>query len=83
MTTWNLTKNGDPDRGPPIPIYYIRVIPKNITWLWKRCRHATNLNPESELYILRLDMMIAFTRYGRDYKKIADYLRGGRDWGPL
>jgi hypothetical protein len=62
-----------------IPIYTIAICPENIPWLWSRVRNLRVFDPDSEEWLLRVDMLIAFKRYGRDYVRIAEYLEPGRE----
>ena len=64
-------------------IYYIEVRPENVPILWSYCRDSDCFAPDSELWLLRLDLLIAFRRYGaRNRRAIATYLLPGReDWG--
>jgi len=70
--------------GGMIPIYTIAINQENISLLWSRVKHPRIFNPDSEEWLLRLDLLIAFRRYGRDYKRIAEYLLPGREsWDVL
>ena len=64
-------------------IYHIEVTPENIPILWAHCRDTNYFQPDSELWLLRLDLLIAFQRYGyRNRNMVATYLLPGReDWG--
>ncbi len=72
------------DRAPYIPLHYISIESHNIYWLWRRVCTQPVFDPDSEEWLLRIDLLIAFKRFGRNGRRIADYVRGGREhWGPL
>jgi len=64
-------------------LWHIPVRADTIGLLWAHCRDIGVFNPTSESWLLRLDLLIAFRRYGwRNRKQIAAYLLPGReDWG--
>ena len=65
-------------------IWDIEIRPDNLGLLRRCCRNLKIFNPDSEVWLLRVDLMIARRRYGRDIQAVCAYLQAGREhWGRL
>ena len=66
-----------------MPLTCVAVTPDTVRELWARCRDIGFFAPMTEIWLLRLDMLLAFKRFGwHNRRAIAAYLLPGReDWG--
>ena len=63
-------------------VYHVEVREENVGLLRRYTHLKRVFDPDAETELLRLDMAIATRRYGRNRKRIAEYLLAGREhWG--
>lgn len=66
-------------------VYQISVTADHVSTLWHIARDVHIPDADSELWLLHLDMILAFRRFGRrNTGAIAEYLSHGREtWGVI